>query len=263
MRRKGGGWLQGYNMQATATIGGFVVAVDVSTSPVDAPSLLPMVHKANEAVRAATGQSPSVVVADAGYWSSDTIDEINADDQLPDVLVPPGRELPTERPDPLPEPDPQAHRAAVAAHDAQLAAERQRRTTVIARVLAGELILAEAAAELGLSISQVHVMTQRARRDGLANAATTPKRPRPKRPREPTPARRSRHAMETRLARPAGRSIYRQRQGTIEPVFGNIKTNKRITRFLRRGLDAVRADTFWMFLGHNITIMHGHTARAG
>ena len=62
--------------------------------------------------------------------------------------------------------------------------------------------------------------------------------------------------METRLAKPAGRSFYRQRQAVIEPVFGDIKTNRRITRFLRRGHDKVNAEWHWILTGHNLTILH-------
>ena len=65
--------------------------------------------------------------------------------------------------------------------------------------------------------------------------------------------------METRLAKPSGRSLYRQRQAIIEPVFGDIKTNRRITRFLRRGHDAVRAEWHWILTGHNLTILHRRT----
>ena len=66
--------------------------------------------------------------------------------------------------------------------------------------------------------------------------------------------------MDTRLAKPAGRSFYRQRKAVIEPVFGDIKTNRRITRFLRRGRDAVRTEWHWILTGHNLTILHNNTA---
>ena len=46
-----------------------------------------------------------MVVADAGYWTSDGIAVIEADEDLPDVLVATGRKLPDQAPDPLPEPD--------------------------------------------------------------------------------------------------------------------------------------------------------------
>ena len=66
--------------------------------------------------------------------------------------------------------------------------------------------------------------------------------------------------MDTRLASPAGRSFYRQRQAVIEPVFGDIKTNRRTTRFLRRGIDAVRAEWLTILTGHNLTLLHAHRA---
>ena len=62
--------------------------------------------------------------------------------------------------------------------------------------------------------------------------------------------------MESRLARPAGLSFYRQRKAVIEPVFGDIKTNRRITRFLRRGVHNVRAEWLWILTRHNLTIIH-------
>ncbi len=38
----------------------------------------------------------------------------------------------------------------------------------------------------------------------------------------------------------------------IEPVFGNIKANRGISRFLRRGLDAVRSEWSLICTTHNI-----------
>lgn len=78
-------------------------------------------------------------------------------------------------------------------------------------------------------------------------------------PKQPTRAARKRHATDTRLTTPAGRSFYRQRQGTIEPVFGDIKTNRRITRFLRRGTNKARTDWNLILTGHNLTIIHQNT----
>ena len=37
------------------------------------------------------------------------------------------------------------------------------------------------------------------------------------------------------LATPDGRALYRRRQATIEPVFGQLKFNRQISRFQRRG----------------------------
>lgn len=54
-----------YNAQAAVSEDGIIVATGLSTSPSDAPELLPMV----EAARANTGERPLVVLADAGYRS--------------------------------------------------------------------------------------------------------------------------------------------------------------------------------------------------
>ena len=116
--RSGGGWVQGYNAQAAAVAGGIVVAADVSVNPSDSTMLVPMVTRIGDAVIAATGEPAGVVVADAGYWTTEGIDIIEADEDLPDVLVATGRWLPDEAPDPLPEPDVAAYEAALAAHDA-------------------------------------------------------------------------------------------------------------------------------------------------
>jgi len=50
-----------------------------------------------------------------------------------------------------------------------------------------------------------------------------------------------------------GRERYRKRRQTVEPVFGNTKHNKRVTRFLRRG--RVKARTEWRL--HMMTIAVG------
>ena len=57
---------------------------------------------------------------------------------------------------------------------------------------------------------------------------------------------------------PAGRGLYGQRQVTIEPVFGQIKFNRAIRRFQRRGRAACRSE--WRFIAatHNLHKLHRH-----
>jgi type IV secretory pathway protease TraF len=64
------------------------------------------------------------------------------------------------------------------------------------------------------------------------------------------------------LATPAGRDHYRQRQITIEPVFGQIKFNRQIRRFQRRGRAACRSE--WRFIAatHNLLKLHHHRLAA-
>jgi transposase len=55
-----------------------------------------------------------------------------------------------------------------------------------------------------------------------------------------------------------GKALYRQRQATIEPVFGQMKFNRRLDRFLRRGRSAARSE--WRLFGasHNLLKLHNH-----
>lgn len=67
-------------------------------------------------------------------------------------------------------------------------------------------------------------------------------------PTDATPA----EAMEHRLRTPEGSALYRQRQHTVEPVFGDIKHNHGIRRFMRRGLGAVTAEWQLIATTHNL-----------
>ena len=49
--------------------------------------------------------------------------------------------------------------------------------------------------------------------------------------------------MRRAIDSPRGRQLYSQRIGTIEPVFANIRHNKRLTRFNHRGREKV--NTQW------------------
>jgi transposase len=60
------------------------------------------------------------------------------------------------------------------------------------------------------------------------------------------------------------KALYRKRRETVESVFGQIKFNRRLDRFLRRGRAAVRSE--WRLFGasHNLLKLHNHrTAAAG
>jgi transposase len=64
------------------------------------------------------------------------------------------------------------------------------------------------------------------------------------------------------LATERGHELYRQRQITIEPVFGQIKFNRAIKRFQRRGRTACRSE--WRFIAatHNLLKLHNHRLAA-
>ena len=54
------------------------------------------------------------------------------------------------------------------------------------------------------------------------------------------------------LATDWGKQLYLRRQGIVEPVFGQIKTNRGADRFLRRGRSAVRSEWRLLTATHNL-----------
>jgi transposase len=64
--------------------------------------------------------------------------------------------------------------------------------------------------------------------------------------------------MRDKLATDRGKQLYRQRTTTIEPVFGQIKFNRRIDRFLRRGRSAARSEWRLAAATHNLLKLHSH-----
>ena len=68
-------------------------------------------------------------------------------------------------------------------------------------------------------------------------------------PKDPSnPSERMRQAIDS----PKGRQLYSQRIGTVEPVFGNIRHNKRLTRLNHRGCTKVNTQWNLYCMVHNI-----------
>src|SRR5829696_5837316 len=64
------------------------------------------------------------------------------------------------------------------------------------------------------------------------------------------------------LASERGGELYRKRQPMIEPVFAQIKFNRGLDRFRRRGRGAVRAEWRVITATHNLLKLHRHTLAA-
>jgi transposase len=60
------------------------------------------------------------------------------------------------------------------------------------------------------------------------------------------------------LRTPTGEALYRRRKWMIEPVFADIKVNRRAGRFRRRGLAAVRSEWRLLTATHNLLKLHRH-----
>lgn len=64
--------------------------------------------------------------------------------------------------------------------------------------------------------------------------------------------------MRRALRTPTGTDLYRRRKWMIEPVFADIKFNRRAGRFRRRGLAAVRSEWRLLTATHNLLKLHRH-----
>lgn len=113
----------------------------------------------------------------------------------------------------------------------KIAETEQHRREVIDQVQAGELTKAEAAEKLGVSVPRINQILRR-RRAGEADQLTA--------------------ASIAKIDSPRGRRTYKRRAGAIEPVFAQIKHNRKIRTISRRGLAA--ADSEWKLIctTHNL-----------
>ena len=64
--------------------------------------------------------------------------------------------------------------------------------------------------------------------------------------------------MRDKLRTEHGRELYAQRKITIEPVFGQIKYNRYIDRFMRRGRSAALSEWRLVTATHNLLKLHSH-----
>jgi Transposase DDE domain len=64
------------------------------------------------------------------------------------------------------------------------------------------------------------------------------------------------------LSTDQAKALYRKRRETVESVFGQMKFNRRLDRFLRRGRSACRSE--WRLFGasHNLLKLHNHRLAA-
>jgi transposase len=67
--------------------------------------------------------------------------------------------------------------------------------------------------------------------------------------------------MREKLRMDEGAAIYKLRQQTVEPVFGQIKEARGLRRFLMRGLNAAKAEWRLICAGHNLLKLYRHERR--
>jgi transposase len=255
------GVLQGYNAQAAATVKQIVVAAEVTATTNDQPHFVPMATAVTENLTDA-GHVGSIgaFVADAGYWTA-----ANGTTDVGAAVL-----IATKKP---------AWRQADKPDDDKLA--------VLAKVNRGELSQRQAGEILGVSYTWVRDMTKRYfGRDGQRITRTAEPKPEQWLPvierlargeiskraaRDElmvSPARINamlahvrgeaiepsiaRAAMDAKLAEADNTELYKKRQHSIEPVFGNIKANLGYRRFSRRSLPAVNSEWLLICAVHNL-----------
>jgi Transposase DDE domain len=64
------------------------------------------------------------------------------------------------------------------------------------------------------------------------------------------------------LATDYGSQLYKRRQAVIEPVFGQVKHNRRAERFQRRARSAARSQWRLLAATHNVLKLWHHTTAA-
>lgn len=141
-----GGFVQGFNAQAIATVDQWVVAAQADNNANDAEAFIPMVAAAKANLRRA-GERRRVrtVVADAGYWNTDNVNATGIE-----AIIAPGRARQLNK----------------------ISEKDKHRAQLVARVEAGEITSDQAAAELGVTRARVNQLV-RNRRTGTNESLTT------------------------------------------------------------------------------------------
>jgi transposase len=113
----------------------------------------------------------------------------------------------------------------------RIANSETQRTAILDRVDDGEIDTLEAAEQLGVTRARVNQLLRR-RRGGEPDPLTT--------------------TMIAKLDTPRGRRTYKKRAATIEPVFAQIRHNRKIRDLSRRGLAAVDSEWKLICATHNL-----------
>lgn len=244
LQRSPGGYLQGYNGQVAVTADQVIIAADLTADNNDGAQLEPMITQVHANLAKITAEDPGTIVADAGYFSEEAL-EIEGH-----VLVAPVSTRNLEDAianwDPLdldlPHLDPQAQ-ARCEEERAEAKGRAVLRDDVIDAYSDKRLQAAEAADLIGISIERLYWLKWHRKKFGSVPSAMMPRGP----DRPP-----SRPRMLERFAQPGAVDLYAKRARTVEPVFGQLKENRGMRRFIHRGLDACRCEWMMMATGHNL-----------
>ncbi len=256
MHTADGGSTQGYNAQIVVGEGQVILAAQVTNESNDYHQLVPMLDAAQMNLAAIDHDEPlGVLLADAGYCSTDNFDALNK--RKIDALIATTRrhKQASVSTDDI-EPDQKAVAAYLSERadlDAQANAERHRRAAIFAAIEASGAALSDHLDELGISRHSAYTQRARWRQGGVGAIGVKHRATCLAKPKQPSPSQRARSAMAAKLAEPYNRKRYKQRSHLVETIFAQIKHNRGIRRFQRRGLSAVNAEWELHAMVHNIT----------
>ena len=241
-----GGFGQCFNGQAVATRDRVVVAAELTNEPVDRQQLRPMIDAVHATLEAAEiTDHVGVLLADAGYWSSD-----NAAAEVDCELLIATTKARQQQGRPIAEIDERI--ATEEKEDLEDLTELDRRASILDRRMMAEITMVEVADHLGVSLSRAYVLARAYAKDGRKGIipATRPRgRRRSERVRDYT---RARQAMDKKLALAENRALYSRRKVMIEPVFARHKYVRGFSRFSCRGFDACATEWKLINATHNL-----------
>jgi hypothetical protein len=203
-------FLQGYNAQAAVSEDHVIVAAEVTNAAHDSTMFETMVDAA-EANLEASGCEDTIgtFVADAGYWS---VPNVTLETEAAVLITP----MPAT--------------AGIADPNDPRLAERR---SLVERVDAGELSVAEGARLMGVSQTWARKLLAD-HRAGIPDPAIL------------------RKEMLAKLSTEEGKAAYAKRKTTAEPEFGNVKANLRFRRFSRRSMPAALSEWRLVCAVHNL-----------
>jgi transposase len=233
-----------YNGQIT-TSNQIILAYDIVDKAIDEPSLIPMIEK----TQTNTNQPVYTLKADCGYWSKDNIKELTTNHTTIDAFIPDRRKSFEEkgiRDNTLPK----HHRTRFTYDkDKDIFISPNKdiyRLKITNRDKQGNIISQRYFREQTIDKTKINITNKD---KGPEKTKDIP----PKQICIDWELEHYKTTMRNKLNTKKGKQIYLQRMSEVEPVFGNIKHNQKLTTFLCRGKPIVKTEFGLSCIAHNLT----------
>jgi transposase len=253
------GVIQGYSAQASVdSKRQVIVAADVLGSGSEQAALLPMVEASQ-----AWGLEQTVILADAGYHSDENLKALKAQN-TPAMIADVGMRKRDERfadqgkhkakGDPLHDKSGDDKRKVFRPEDFEFKDDGKTCICPAGKELhgSGEFYIANGLEHLKYKGTLRDCVPCALREQCLARPEKTKLRQVAFFPKGQPSKMKTTETMRQAIDSPEGRALYSKRMGTVEPVFGNLRHNKRLNRFTLRGKCKVSTQWHLYCMVHNI-----------